>query len=533
MEELKYIFTHYYFLAVQAIKTCYVLNWFYVYYLIATIFKLKFKNSLIINFFVECLCTTDHKLIGKLYIFFGGFSALIGSFMSFIIRLQLATPDGFLNSNPGAYNALITMHGIIMIFMFVMPVLIGGFGNLFLPIMIGAPEMAFPRLNNISFWLLPCSFFFLILSMYSSSGNYYGPGTGWTLYPPLSTITYSPGMAVDFLIASLHLAGLSSLLGAINFITTFIHMRTFKLFDASLFAWSIFITSFLLVLAVPVLAAGLTMLITDRHFNTCFFDPFSGGDPVLYQHIFWFFGHPEVYILILPAFGIISQVIPHYSQTRIFGKIGMIYAMISIGILGFIVWAHHMYTVGMDVDSKAFFTTTTMLIAIPTGIKIFSWLATAWTGSIVITPASLFAFSFILMFTFGGLTGLILANAALDVNLHDTYYVVAHFHYVLSLGAVFSIFSGFYYWIEIISNRNMDKISYILGYIHFWTFFIGVNLTFFPMHFLGIAGMPRRIPSYPLIYENLNYLCSIGSFISFFSIIIFIFLVIRFFKKNE
>jgi cytochrome c oxidase subunit 1 len=487
------------------------------------------------GFFTRWFMSTNHKDIGILYLIVSALVGFVSVAFTVYMRLELMEPGvqymclegarftaaavGECTPNGHLWNVLITAHGILMMFFVVIPALFGGFGNYFMPLQIGAPDMAFPRMNNLSFWLYFAGTSLAVLSVLSPGGNdQLGSGVGWVLYPPLST--NEGGLSMDFAIFAVHVSGASSILGSINMITTFLNMRApgMTLFKVPLFSWSIFVTSWLILLSLPVLAGAITMLLTDRNFGTTFFDPAGGGDPILYQHILWFFGHPEVYIIILPGFGIISHVISTLSRKPVFGYLPMVWAIIAIGALGFVVWAHHMYTVGMSLTQQSYFMLATMVIAVPTGVKVFSWIATMWGGSIEFKTPMLWAFGFLFLFTVGGVTGIVLSQAAIDRAYHDTYYVIAHFHYVMSLGAVFAIFAGIYYYFSKMTGRQYPEWA---GKLHFWAMFIGANLTFFPQHFLGRQGMPRRYIDYPEAFAYWNYVSSIGAFISFASFVFF------------
>ena len=500
------------------------------------------------SFFTRWFMSTNHKDIGILYLFVSAIVGLIAVLFTVFMRIELMEPgvqhmclEGYrffadssreCTPNGHLWNVLITYHGVLMMFFVVIPALFGGFGNYFMPLQIGAPDMAFPRMNNLSFWMYVAGVSLGVASLLSPGGDgQLGSGVGWVLYPPLSV--NEGGYSMDLAIFAVHMSGASSILGAINMITTFLNMRApgMTIFKVPLFAWSIFVTAWLILLSLPVLAGAITMLLVDRNFGGTFFDPAGGGDPILYQHILWFFGHPEVYIVIMPAFGIISHVVATFSRKPIFGYLPMVWALIAIGFLGFVVWAHHMYTVGLSLTQQSYFMLATMVIAVPTGIKIFSWIATMWGGSIEFKTPMLFAIGFLILFTLGGVTGIVLSQAPIDRLYHDTYYVVAHFHYTMSMGAAFGIFAGMYFWLGKMSGRQYPEWA---GKLHFWLFFIGVNITFFPQHFLGRQGMPRRYIDYPEAFAYWNKISSYGAFISFASFVLFfgiIFYTLKFGKR--
>jgi cytochrome c oxidase subunit 1 len=475
------------------------------------------------NFFQRWVMSTNHKDIGTLYLIFALTMFFIGGSFAMTIRAELFKP-GLQLVQPYFFNELTTMHALVMIFGAIMPAFVG-LGNWMIPMMVGAPDMALPRMNNLSFWILPFAFALMLSTLFLPGG---GPAGGWTMYPPLSLQSDS----LAYVVFAIHLMGISSIMGAINIIATILNMRApgMDLLKMPVFVWSWLITAFLLIAVMPVLAGAVTMLLTDKYFGTSFFNPGGGGDPVLYQHVFWFFGHPEVYIIILPGFGIISHIVSTFSKKPVFGYLGMAYAMLAIGVVGFVVWAHHMYTVGLDVDTRAYFTAATMVIAVPTGVKIFSWIATMWGGSISFRTPMVWAIGFIFLFTLGGVTGVVLANAGIDNAMHDTYYVVAHFHYVLSMGAVFAIFAAWYYWFPKMTGYMYSE---FWGKAHFWVTFVGVNILFFPQHFLGLAGMPRRIPDYPDAYAGWNEISSYGSYIAGVGVLVFLFGVVEAFMAKR
>src|SRR5262245_18565465 len=470
------------------------------------------------------ITTTNHKDIGTMYLWFAFIMFMVGGAMAMVIRAELFQP-GLQVVSPDFFNQMVTLHALIMVFGAIMPAFVG-FANWMIPLQIGAPDMAFARMNNWSFWLLPVASGLLILSLFVPGG---AAGTGWTLYPPLSV---QMGMGMDFAIFGIHLLGMSSIMGGINIITTILNLRApgMTLMRMPLFCWTWLITAYLLVAAMPVLAGAVTMTLTDRHFGTTFFNAAGGGDPVLYQHIFWFFGHPEVYIIALPAFGVISQIIPAFSRKPLFGYASMVYATSAIAILSFIVWAHHMYTVGMPVTGQLFFMYATTLIAVPTGVKVFNWVATMWKGALSFETPMLFACGFLFLFTMGGFTGLVLSLVPIDIQLQDTYYVVAHFHYVMVAGALFSAFAGVYFWLPKWTGRMYDE---TLGKWHFWLTMIFFNMIFFVQHFLGLAGMPRRIPDYPLMFETWNKISSIGAFGFGLTQLLFLYIILKAIRSGE